>query len=208
MQPIPSTSNQKFFLCRSCYQLQPNQHSQKQCLKDKRDVVQGIEDRQYEREKFATNNKVRIISKTAIKYPEVTVKALETEAITAPEVAVESSQIVETQQKESDKPKIIAAIFKRPRVLRRRIAPVARPWSYISSLDQNKELPSTVSKKPVAFNIQSSEATPYKQPERQQFGGNRHSYIQGPTALTQSSQSISHQIPSPDNFTSASLLKF
>lgn len=118
MQSIASTSQQEFFFCRSCFQHQPkDKHSLKACLKTKRDFLQAIEDRRYTRETFVTNNKVRIISKAVTEQPE---------AIKAPEVA-------EQHQKAIEKPQIIQAIFKRPRVLRRRIAPVVHQWNYTSS---------------------------------------------------------------------------
>lgn len=159
---MQTTTHQQEFFCRSCYSYQQkDKHSLKQCLTDKRNCLQAIEDRKFEREVFIKNNKARIISK---------------KAITTPEIAVKPPQIVENQLKTSKKSQAIAAIFKRPRVLRRRkIAPVVRQWSCTSSSDPNKNQQSTLLKKPVVYSTQNSEAAPYNQLELPQFGGNKNS---------------------------------
>lgn len=161
MQPTPSTSNKEFFLCRSCYSHQPkDSHSQRSCLKAKRDALQTIEDRLFGRELFIKNSKAKITKR-------------------ASEQTVETTQIDTTV---TEKPE---AIFKRPRVLRRRrIAPVA--WSSsISSFAQKNNQQIEESKKPAAFNSQNTEETLCNQPAQQQFGGNKNLFTPEPTHRTQ-----------------------
>lgn len=144
MQPLPSTSKEESFYCRSCYTHQPKEkHSLKQCLKSKRDALQAIEDRLFGRESFIQNNICCLLKKVCP--PSETQEYQSETQSKAPEIQLEKPE----------------AVFKRPRVLRRR---KIAPWSYTSLYVPKNDQLISVCKKPAVYNSANLEETRYRQP--------------------------------------------